>query len=195
MAMVRQMNAVYSGLVVAAVLLLSIASPAVSYEQNGENKYITELRAKAETGDAKAQYELGNAYFVGVGIVKNYGESVKWFRKAAEQGNAKAESSLGTMYFQGLGVTKDSAEAVKWWRKGAEQHNPDAQVQLGFAYLLGDGVPKNHVNAYMWFNLAAAKNDKHAIKDRDSVSRYMAGYQITEAQRLQKEWMLKHPEK
>lgn len=193
MEMVHRNNLKRTLLVLAGALMLAFSYSAFAYDPYSENKYITELRVKAEQGDAKAQYELGKAYFVGVGIIKNYSESVKWYRKAADQGHPQAESSLGTMYYQGLGVPKDSFEAVKWWRKAADHHDADAQAQLGFAYLLGDGVPKNYVYAYMWFNLAAGQGDKYATKSRDSVAKYMAGFQIAEAQQLQQEWSRKHP--
>lgn len=181
-----------------AAALLAAAAPepahaAMQVAMQEENKFITDLRAKADKGDADAQFKLGNSYFVGVGITKNYSESVRWLRKSAEQGNPKAESMLGTLYFQGLGIGKDVTEAAKWWHKAADQHDRDAQTQLGFAYLLGDGAPRNFIYAYMWFNLAAAAGDQHAAKDRDSVAKYMSSDQIADAQRLQKEWSQKHP--
>ncbi|MFQ5329466.1 MAG: hypothetical protein ACE5D4_05690 [Thermodesulfobacteriota bacterium] len=37
-------------------------------------------------------------YEKGEGIVRDYGEAVKWFRKAAEQGNALAQHNLWVMY-------------------------------------------------------------------------------------------------
>lgn len=169
------------------------ARPVAAEWSTGETKFITELRTKADSGDVNAQYQLGNSYFVGVGIAKNYGEAVRWFSKAANAGNAQAQSALGNMYLSGYGVPKDISEALKWWRKAAEQHNADALDQLGFAYLLGDGVPRDYIKAYMWFNLAASRGDKHAIKDRDSVAKYMNAEMIAEAQRQQAEWSQQHP--
>lgn len=158
-----------------------------------ESKFISELKAEADKGNAEAQFKLGNSYYVGVGVAKNYPEAVRWLTKSASLGFAKAESALGTMYYSGFGVPKDNVEALKWWRKAAEHHNPDAQDQLGFAYLLGDGVPKDYIKAYMWFNLAASHGDKHATKDRDTVAKYMNAEQIAEAQRQQVEWSQSHP--
>ncbi len=175
------------------VLSQSVVSTAHADLTTGESKFISELRALADKGSAEAQYNLGNSYYVGVGVAKNYPESVKWLTKAAEQGFPKAESVLGSMHYNGLGVAKDITEALKWWRKAAEHHNSDAQDQLGFAYLLGDGVPKDNIKAYMWFNIAASHNDKHAIKDRDTVAKYMGADQIAEAQRMQAEWVQSHP--
>lgn len=52
----------------------------------------SELIRKAESGDAEAQYELGNNYYFGFsGFSTNEEEADKWFLKAAEQGHAKAQ--------------------------------------------------------------------------------------------------------
>jgi TPR repeat protein len=48
------------------------------------------------------------------GVLQDYAEAARWYRKAAEQGNAIAQTNLGTMYFQGQGVPQDYAEAVRW---------------------------------------------------------------------------------
>jgi TPR repeat protein len=74
------------------------------------------------------------------GVMQDYVEAVKWFRKAADQGNADAQAALGGIYGAGQGARQDYAEAVKWLRKAAEQGNVDAQKNLGVAYALGKGV-------------------------------------------------------
>jgi hypothetical protein len=71
-------------------------------------------RLSAEQGVAEAQYKMGNFYYTGKGVPRDYKEAVKWYRLAAEQGFAKAQTSLGGMYFDGLGVTQDHALAYMW---------------------------------------------------------------------------------
>ena len=46
-----------------------------------------ELLAKAEKGDAEAQYQLGCCYYEGDGVEQNYEQAVYWWTKSAEQGN------------------------------------------------------------------------------------------------------------
>ncbi len=116
---------------------------------------LQELKTKAETGDAEAQSSLGQAYYLGEGVPKDYAEAVKWWRKAAEQGNAVAQNNLGSAYFSGKGVPRDAVEAVKWYRKSAEQGNAVAQFNLGGAYGDGEGVPKDEVEAVKWYRKAA----------------------------------------
>jgi TPR repeat protein len=65
----------------------------------------------AESGDAKAQYDLGSFYEQGsLGLTQNYSEAAKWYRKAAEQGHAGAQLYLGSL----LANQRDFVEAYKW---------------------------------------------------------------------------------
>ena len=69
-----------------------------------EVKAFEGYKAKAEKGNAEAQYNLGESYDNGDGVPKDKVEGVKWYRKAAEQGNAVAQSNLGFMYANGDGA-------------------------------------------------------------------------------------------
>ena len=74
-----------------------------------------------------AQYNLGVANAEAIGVTRDDGEAVKWYRRAAEQGNADAQANLGFMYQKGLGVAQDYGEALKWFRRGVEQGHAIAQ--------------------------------------------------------------------
>jgi TPR repeat protein len=76
---------------------------------------IQEIHKMAEHGNAEAQYNLGRAYHMGEGVLRDKAEAVKWCRKAAEQGNANAQNNLGSAYGDGEGVAQDKAEAAKWY--------------------------------------------------------------------------------
>ena len=52
---------------------------------------------KAKSGNVEAQKNIGNSYFFGEGIAKNYSEAEKWYRTAALQGNAEAQYNLATL--------------------------------------------------------------------------------------------------
>ena len=123
-----------------------------------DRKHFEETQAKAEQGDAEAQYGLGICYYDGLGVTKNAVEAVKWFRKAAEQNDAEAQEELGGCYERGEGVAKDEGEAVKWFRKAAEQNSASAQYVLGIRYNKGQGVAKDEGEAVKWFRKAAEQN-------------------------------------
>ncbi len=80
-----------------------------------------------------------------------------------------------------------------WWRKVAEQGFARAQHNLGVMYFKGRGIAQDYVQAHMWFNLAASRHppgemrDK-AVKERDLLAKRMTTAQISEAQKLAREW-------
>ncbi len=164
-----------------------------AYQRGDYATALREWRPLAEQGDAAAQNNLGTMYYKGQGVPYDYAQAVKWYRKAAEQGNADAQSGLGIMYQKGQGVPQDYAKALQWYRKAAEQGKASAQNNLGVMYSKGQGVPQDYVQAHMWFNLAASRlppgegRDK-AVKNRDIVAERMTPAQISEAQKLTREW-------
>ena len=115
-------------------------------------------------------------------------------KKKAEQGNASSQISLGFRYLTGQGIPQDYKEAVKWYRKAAEQGHADAQHQLGFMHDKGEGIPRDYIEAHKWFSLAAAEGDEVATKSRDLIAKKMTPEQITEAQKLAREWKPKKPQ-
>ena len=66
-----------------------------------------ETKAKAEAGDAEAQYNLGVMYHQGLGVEHDFREAVKWYQKAADQGYENGQSNLGVMYGMGKGVDQN----------------------------------------------------------------------------------------
>jgi TPR repeat protein len=67
-------------------------------QNEADRKVLAEIRAGADKGDAKAQYELARPFFSGtLGVAKDEAEAVKWYRKAAEQNVADAQYNLGVL--------------------------------------------------------------------------------------------------
>lgn len=108
------------------------------------------------------QNDLGIAYYNGLGVSRDYGDAMKWFRMAADHGFASAQSSLGVGYVQGHGVPQDHAEAVRWFRMAADQGDAIGQFNLGRAYYKGHGVPQDNAEAARWFRMAAEQGDAAA---------------------------------
>lgn len=127
-----------------------------------DTKELAELRAKAEKGDADAQYRLSGCYIAGKGVMKSYAEAMVWLRKAAEQNHAKAQLYLARGYTKGVGVPKDEVEAMKWLRKAADLNLAMAQTDLGVRYFKGVGLPKDATEGVRWIRKAAEQNDPEA---------------------------------
>ena len=79
-------------LLCAASLLLPCAQ---AQQSDSLRRQFLEHKAKAERGDAPAQFYVGHCYAQGRGVIKDETEAVNWFRKAAEQNYAKAQNILG----------------------------------------------------------------------------------------------------
>jgi len=118
---------------------------------------ISQLRAKAEQGDASAQLQLGQAYDRGLRVKRDSSEAALWYRKAAEQGNAAAENDLGSLYQFGEGVPQSNDEAVKWYQKAVDQDYPQAYSNLGYMYDKGLGVAEDKAHGVALYRTAAEK--------------------------------------
>ena len=142
---------------------------------------------------------IGDAYYYGHWVTRDYAAAARWYRRAAASGNALAQSTLGDMYYYGRDVPQDFASAATWWQLAADQGVALAQLNLSVLYANGDGVEQDYVKSHMYANLAAAQlppGDDHAIasKNRDIIAKAMTPAQLAEAQRLAREWRPKQTE-
>jgi hypothetical protein len=115
-------------------------------------------RAKAEAGDAEAQFELGCMYDDGASVPRSPKQAFKWWLKAAQQGLAVAQNNVGAAYLSGIGVSGDYTSAAHWYELAAAQGNSTAQGQLGWLYYLGRGVQKDETIALNWWTRSEAKS-------------------------------------
>ena len=112
---------------------------------------------RADRGDARAEYTLGQMYLEGRGVRLDEGEAARWYRKAAERGYAAAENALGFLYDSGQAVPEDHVEAARWYRKAARQGDLEAEFNLGALDDIGQGVPLDHAQAARWYRKAARR--------------------------------------
>ncbi len=134
-------------------------------------------------------------YYNGRGVMQDYYQALKWFRKAAEQGEARAQKYLGVMHKFGQSIPQNYEESVMWYRKSSEQGNIHAQLLLGDMYRLGYGVRQNYVKAHKWYNLAGTMGHYKGVKEREEIAKQMNSSQISRAHRLAWKWMKKHQQK
>ncbi len=114
------------------------------------------------------------------------------FLPLANNGDPESQYYLGLMYAKGQAVPQDAIMAVSWYQKAADQGHPLAQNNLGFMYGQGSGVKQNFVQAHMWYSLAAAAGTVLSEENRSLLALKMTSRQITEGQRLAREWMAKY---
>jgi hypothetical protein len=122
----------------------------------------------------------------------DYNLAARELEPLVQRGNAKAFALLGFLYEHGFGEPKAYPVAAGLYAQGAARGDPFGQAMLGLLYDKGYGVPQDFVLAYKWLDLAAAhatgpQGDVYA-RFRDAVGAKMSPNEITEAQRLTKDW-------
>ena len=154
------------------------------------NQALFWMRKGAAQGNTLSQFNLGNLYRL---VFKKYKEAAKWYRLAADRGWSSAQLNLGQMYFYGQGVNQSYSDAINWLRKAAERGNSRGQYNLGILFEDGLGTPRDLIRAHKWYSLAARRSRRPNETDTitqalGEVERRMTPSQITEAQRLAREW-------
>ncbi len=113
------------------------------------------LQKAAESGNIKAQYNLGLFYTGQYGTASDWPNAAKWFAMAAEKGHPRAQFNLALLYLDGKGVQKDPVKAAGLFSKSAVQGMPDAAVEYGVLVFRGEGVQKNETLGAKWLLVAA----------------------------------------
>jgi TPR repeat protein len=150
------------------------------------------LLAKANAGNADAQFNLGAHYANGQGVMQDYAQAAVWYQKAGDQGNASAQYNLALLYEDGRGLQQDYAQAAIWYRKAAEQGFASAQCNLGLLYAHGRGVQQDHTQAAAWYRKAAEQGN--AVAQFDLGALYAHGDSGSQDHAESAKWYLKAAE-
>ena len=174
-------------LVTSPVLAADFDKGVKAYDAGDYETALQEFTPLAEEENSLAQYNLGQMFRKGQGVLQDYQQAAKWYRLAAEQGDAGAQTNLGVMYAKGGGVLQDYQEAMKWFRLAAEQGHAKAQNNLGISYALGQGVLQDYQRAHMWANLARSNGREETDEFFDYLTPKMTTSDITRAQQMARE--------
>ena len=145
------------------VLFLTLASYAFAESDSD----IATLQKRAESGDAKGQYELAISFIGREELSKdNEDLALKWMTKSAEQGYVDAEFRLGAM----CDMRGNHAEAEQWFTKAAKKGNSPSALMLFYHYgkgfnILGAFIPdikQDQAAATKWIIKAVENNDSPA---------------------------------
>lgn len=89
------------------------------------------LTKAADNQYTEAQIELGNLYFRGIEVERDYEQAAHWLQPAAQSGDAEAQYLLGRLFQKGWGVARDKSVAIMWYRRAANQGHREARKRLG----------------------------------------------------------------
>jgi len=112
----------------------------------------------------KAEANLANLYYNGLGTAKNHNEALRLFRKAAAKGNAAAINGLGVMTLKGEGgLPKNQKEAFNLFAKSASLGDANGLKNLGNMYYNGIGTAADQSKAFTFYYKAAMLKDADAM--------------------------------
>jgi len=134
-----------------------IAAPSVragveAWQAGNFQVAIGNWRPLADRGDADAQYNIAQAYFLGRGVPQNSNLAEQWYERAARQGHEEAQANYGLLLFQ----NGRRREAMTWIEQAANRGDPRAQYVFGTALYNGDLVAADLPRAYAMMSRAAA---------------------------------------
>jgi cell division septation protein DedD len=145
-----------------AVLLAAqiFATPALADVKAGVDAWsrgdfaraVAEWQGPAAAGDPDAEFNLAQAYKLGLGVAPDLERAETLYLAAARQGHLQAADNYGLILFQ----NGRRHEAMAWLVPSAERGEPRAQYVLGIAHFNGDLVPRDPVRAYALMTRAAA---------------------------------------
>jgi TPR repeat protein len=146
-----------------------------------------ELMAKAQSGDAAAQYQVGAAYGEGRHVPRDFDEAAPWFLKSAEQGYPPAEG----IYGMSLRQSKPGA-AERWMLRAAEHGDASTQFWLGVAYDDKWFGAQDPDLALKWYQKAADAGDPDAQVALGE--KYADGEGVKQSYEVAAKWFLKAAE-
>ncbi|WP_233281376.1 SPOR domain-containing protein [Sphingomonas changnyeongensis] len=136
-------------------------------------------RRLAASGNAEAQYRLGDALRRGTGVAADAAEAERQFRAAAAQGHGPAGDELGLLLF----ATGRHHEAMDWLGRAAERGDPRARYIYATALFNGDYVARDWGRAYALMALAARDGLPAAQTSLAQMDRYIPADQRAAALR------------
>eukprot|EP01135_Chromosphaera_perkinsii_P012314 Nk52_evm6s2635 gene=Nk52_evmTU6s2635 len=102
--------------------------------KNDSDFAVESYRKKALEGDAESQYRLGDLYYVGGPVLKDYDQAVFWLKKSASQDYPAALTLLGSCFYFGNGVESSVETAAKYFEKAS--YLGDSQAQFCYADII-----------------------------------------------------------
>ena len=130
-------------------------------------KQWSQLKRKAQAGDAEAQWEVGIWFEDGltdlngsVLVRPDASTAARWYRLSATAGNSSAQINLGNLLStSGSGIRRDDAEALCWYKRALRQGNCSAANNIATVYRdKGDNR-----RAMFWYRRAVARGDEDAL--------------------------------
>lgn len=121
------------------------------------------LQRAAESGDAKAQFELGERLLWGLGVPASPQEAGELLATSAGSGNVDAMRVLGENLIGGWVLEQDKALGRDLLDRAIAAGDAGAMVALGRFHLYGDPLPSDETRALALFEDAATRGNGEGL--------------------------------
>ena len=115
-------------------------------------------------GHLLAAQAIGDIYFWGKGVAKDYPRAMAAYKVGAEGGDALCQWQVGFMYLKGRGVAVDYEKTRAWIEKAAAQDYPNAVGALGGMYYKGQGVTPSCRRARELYQMAIELGNSESVE-------------------------------
>lgn len=152
-----------------------------------ENMSESELRQKAEAGDADAMATLGGKLY------DTHRDSVcdevlELVNRSADENCARGKNMLGFLYAVGYSVPQNTNKAFELFKEAADKKEPAALYNIGLDYLDGTGVSKDTLEGLKCIEISALQGFPFA-QYKLSELYYLGGDAIKKDVRRGVEWL------
>jgi uncharacterized protein len=177
---------------------------AIDIDDDEYKKSISLATEAADVGDPSGLCILGDFYYTGFAVKKNFVKSFKLREAAAKKNHLQAKLLIGGMYAKGIGVAKDKNKSLFWFKEAIKaSKNPyDANIRgyrlaedfsHALDYLKAQTMKKNRRaecvlgimyhqgwGTYRSYRMAK-KHYLNAAKANDYIAQYLYGKMLTNA--------------
>lgn len=120
-----------------------------------DNCSLKSLQTAAETGNAKAMFELADAYENGVDLPEpDLEKALYWFKKAKNKKLPEAQFRLGLLYLYKIPTTMEPdriEKGIQWIKRAAQLNVPQAQILLSEFCFYGEyGIKRDIAQSKLW---------------------------------------------
>jgi len=109
-----------------------------------------------KSGNADAQFKLGQMYALGEGVDGNFEMAIQWLEKSASSGDSIKQYDLAEMFLLGRLIPKNLEKALYWRNQAAENGNRDSLFATTNMYKKGSGTEKNDQLAISFFKSSSS---------------------------------------
>ena len=137
-----------------------------------QEKRVKEMRAKAESGDGEAMWQLGAWYSHGTnGLVKDSAQARAWYERSAATRDPMGLSCFGSCLLRGAGGPQNTSLGLVYITDGAHLGSNLGAYTLGKAFFHGKyGLPADSVQARFWLKKAVDKECKQKHLSREAIA-------------------------